>query len=150
MDSVCQDTQGLGQSSKHPFEHDADMSPRRLACPFAKRWPWKYDSRRACSGPGWHTVTKVKEHIYRAHMRPLQCRRCGGGFETKEGLNDHMLAPRACETRPHVALDGITSEQREELRSRKNSKQFASEEERWFAVFRLLFSDVKEVPSPCE
>lgn len=36
-------------------------SSRRLACPFFKRKPWKYQQHsRSCTGPGFHTVHRLK------------------------------------------------------------------------------------------
>jgi len=32
----------------------------KFACPFYKRNPEKYKNQRACSGPGWETVHRVK------------------------------------------------------------------------------------------
>jgi hypothetical protein len=33
---------------------------RRLGCPYFLRSPWKYSTRRTCSGPGWHNARHVR------------------------------------------------------------------------------------------
>jgi hypothetical protein len=35
-------------------------SAKRLACPYFKHKPSRYQSRRSCSGPGWRTVHRLK------------------------------------------------------------------------------------------
>ena len=37
-----------------------DMAQRKLACPFFKRRPATYMSRRSCPGPGWQSVHRLK------------------------------------------------------------------------------------------
>jgi hypothetical protein len=34
--------------------------PKRLACPYFKRSPWKYHCNRSCTGPGFETVHRLK------------------------------------------------------------------------------------------
>jgi hypothetical protein len=80
----CPSTQVKGKrksgdrdEGNHPDEDDEDFgrkrprkqmfmaesapeSAKRLACPYFKRKPSRYQSRRTCSGPGWRTVHRLK------------------------------------------------------------------------------------------
>lgn len=61
------------QENKKPRvepDHQEDESLRRFACPFFKKDPCKYQGRRACPGPGWTSVHRVKyEHNDRQRRR---------------------------------------------------------------------------------
>jgi len=37
-----------------------ETNSRRLACPFFKKYPTKYQNSRGCPGPGWYSVHRLK------------------------------------------------------------------------------------------
>lgn len=92
-----------------------------------------------------------REHLYRAHKKPIHCKRCWTLFKSQEELEEHMIIQAAdiCETVPGKTPDGITVEQVMQLRSRKKSTREQSDEDRWRDIYRLLFPD-EQVPSPCK
>ncbi|KAK0642083.1 hypothetical protein B0T16DRAFT_224830 [Cercophora newfieldiana] len=123
---------------------------RKLACPFHKRYPSNAKLSKSCHGPGWGSVHRVKEHIYRRHGPLSRCTRCLDTFASEEKLTEHMRAEARCENRmapPDEETINISKSQGLELRKRKKE---VSEEERWFNTFHILFPDVPpdQFPSP--
>ncbi|KAK1834629.1 hypothetical protein QBC39DRAFT_343568 [Podospora conica] len=119
------------------------LKPLRLACPFYRHDPAKYGSSRSCLGPGWQTVHRVKEHIYRRHAMPIHCNRCRAIFETDQCLSDHMRVlskSDICELNANALLDGFTPDQGKAMRCRKTGRGLA-EEQKWCDLYVLLFPD---------
>ncbi|KUI56146.1 hypothetical protein VP1G_03445 [Cytospora mali] len=125
---------------------------KRLACPFFKRNPHRYKDQGKCVGPGWSTVHRLKEHLYRRHCLPVHCLRCHEVFPDNASLERHSQLRDPCQLRVGVkALEGITSSQEKQLRSRKRSDK--TEEEKWRDVYRICFplrddEDPTPIPSP--
>ncbi|ROV95404.1 hypothetical protein VMCG_08478 [Cytospora schulzeri] len=125
---------------------------KRLACPFFKRDPHRYKDQSKCVGPGWTTVHRLKEHIYRRHRLPVHCLRCHHVFPSHEGLEKHSQSQVPCQrTAGTKTLEGITSSQERQLRSRKRSDK--TEEEKWRDVYRICFplredEDPTPIPNP--
>lgn len=149
--------------------------PRNVffACPYFKHDPGRYQSERSCVGPGWPTIHRVKcvinrpvkivcevltvqcgsyrEHLYRKHMQPKHvCPRCWETFSTQNEMTQHLRADILCQRGqykpPHT---GITQDQERRLRSRKRSRTYQSEVQKWNEIYRILFPDDKEIPLPC-
>lgn len=83
---------------------------------------------------------------------PAICPRCQEQFDSEEEVTGHLNAPERCEKKPRKANEeGFDREQELRLRTKKRSKGEGSEEEKWRAVFMVLFPNapVSEVPSPC-
>lgn len=56
---------GEDDGDKHPRQKkakvgDGEPSNKRLACPFFKHNPQRYQEERSCVGPGWRTVHRLK------------------------------------------------------------------------------------------
>jgi hypothetical protein len=52
---------GDGRGQKRLLANDSTLlPPKRLACPYFKKDSERFQSGRACSGPGWETVHRVK------------------------------------------------------------------------------------------
>lgn len=127
---------------------------RRLACPFFKRNPHKYKDQSKCVGPGWMTVHRLKEHLYRRHMLPIHCYRCREVFASDRLLQLHSRSQVRCALRDDTAqgggqeLEGIDASQERQLRSRRRTDK--TEEEKWRDVFRICFpADAPDsVPTP--
>lgn len=125
---------------------------RRLACPFFKRNPHRYKDQSKCVGPGWMTVHRLKEHLYRRHMLPIHCYRCGEVFPSDRLLQLHSRSEARCAVRDDASgeqeLEGIDASQERLLRSRRRTDK--TEEEKWRDVFRICFpdEDPNSVPTP--
>ncbi|KAF0329289.1 hypothetical protein GQ607_003598 [Colletotrichum asianum] len=167
--SATQGGQSKENSKRRSEDHEADRSddgdeqkrPRlgssasevsRLACPYFKKTPQRYCTSkwRSCPGPGWETVHRVKEHLYRCHMLPIICPRCQITFETDEERNEHLLMDDICPKKSKNDLDGIDSKQEKLLRSRKKGGKSMSEADKWRDVYLILFPNIgpEDIPSP--
>ncbi|OCK96479.1 uncharacterized protein K441DRAFT_455207, partial [Cenococcum geophilum 1.58] len=132
---------------------DAGLSTaNKFACPYFKRNPRKYQRVRACPGPGWDTLHRLKEHLYRKHALPIQCPRCCRPFENDAALNKHHQALEGCELGQGEAIESFNKEQEKRLRSRKRPALEQTEEDKWKEVYRILFPDynLSTIPSPCK
>ncbi|OCL14408.1 hypothetical protein AOQ84DRAFT_257243, partial [Glonium stellatum] len=126
----------------------------RLACPFFKRNPRLYRGStfgsRSCRFPGFTTIHRLKLHLYRAHSLPIQCPRCGKAFNAESDLDVHLRSAPSCEIQENAPMQGMSKEQEKKLRSKKRSADVQSEEDKWKAVYRILFpdDDLLLMPSP--
>ncbi|KAB5549550.1 hypothetical protein GE09DRAFT_177063 [Coniochaeta sp. 2T2.1] len=147
------DDRGKRPKPASPMPSDLEVRYTRLACPFFKRYPgtkWK----GACCGPGFTTVHRIKEHVYRKHDHPY-CQRCHATFTDHKILEQHLQAETPCTVRKGpLGHQGITPEQRARLKSRRKTNRDAnqSEAEKWTDLYTLLFPEVlkEEIPSPCK
>ncbi|KAG8167489.1 hypothetical protein KVR01_003178 [Diaporthe batatas] len=163
---------GLSRKNKRPAnsderggddneEHEApkpkkaksdEVEVRRLACPFFKRNPRRYKDQSKCVGPGWLTVHRLKEHLYRRHMLPIHCYRCRETFPNDRLLQLHSRSKSQCAVRDDAPgeqeLQGIDAHQERLLRSRKRTDK--SEADKWRDVFRICFpADAPDIiPTP--
>jgi hypothetical protein len=120
----------------------------RFACPFYKHEPLRFCNRRTCPGPGWPTVHRMKEHLYRAHAQSIYCPRCYATFDTDTDLSTHLRSAQCSVSAPQ-SIEGIDRETLKALH--KRSPAFRLEEDKWRDVYRHLFPDVEieDIPSPC-
>jgi hypothetical protein len=86
--------------------------------------------------------------MYRRHRAPPQCIRCWLFFKDQSALNIHLSAVTICTLRSGVPIEGITPDLEKKLRSRKKSRPDETEEERWGAMYALLFPG-EDVPTAC-
>ena len=126
-----------------------------LACPFYVRNPdrCKNDS---CAGPGSIGIHRLKQHLERVHLYH-SCERCGtrfyGNTAGRERLTVHQRNTQPCQLiakqRPDVW--GLSYTKFEAMRSKKDAAG-KPEEERWRAIYRLIFPDAeeKEMSMPCK
>jgi uncharacterized C2H2 Zn-finger protein len=121
----------------------------RFACPFFKHEPNRYRNRRTCPGPGWPTVHRMKEHLYRAHAQSIYCPRCYTMFDTDTDLSNHLRSAH-CHVSAPQPIEGIDRETLKALR--KRSPALRLEEDKWRDVYHLLFPHVAvgDTPSPCK
>ncbi|KAK4445174.1 hypothetical protein QBC34DRAFT_166066 [Podospora aff. communis PSN243] len=138
-----------GEPKRTKLTPESESQPaRRLACHYNRRNPQKHNKHRSCNGPGWSTVHRVKEHIYRTHALPTRCARCGEEFQNEADLTAHQRRPQGCEVREVEQAEGCTKDQEKALR--KRTKGLESEEEKWKEMYRILFPDDPEdaIPTP--
>ncbi|KAG5662555.1 hypothetical protein KAF25_004973 [Fusarium avenaceum] len=124
--------------------HDQGQLKPRFACPFFKAGIRVSARHRACEGPGWTDINKVKEHIFRTHLvdhhkNKFVCRRCDEGFKTDELFLAHQHQELAChKITSQPAYGKLTREQASSLRSLKRKSTKISDEERWFEIYKLV------------
>ncbi|KAI0136511.1 hypothetical protein BJ170DRAFT_14852 [Xylariales sp. AK1849] len=141
------DEQGKPPVLKNPIPNSARPA-RRLACPYYQRNPNLNRAHRVCSGPGWETNHRVKEHVYRCHGTPLHCFRCQQVFDSETNLASHQRQVAICEMRlPDIRLQGFSNEQERLLRRKVRG---SSEGEKRKSMYRILFPEDLEtdMPSP--
>ncbi|KAH7306092.1 hypothetical protein BKA65DRAFT_198481 [Rhexocercosporidium sp. MPI-PUGE-AT-0058] len=126
----------------------------RYGCPFRKHNPRKYNMHhyQSCALGSFGSIARVKEHLYRRHMAPIQCVRCWLFFKDQENLNIHISATNICERRDGEAAEGITPSTEKRLRSRKKLSGGQTDNDRWRDIYRMLFPGVtdEDIPSPCK
>ncbi|KAK3984316.1 hypothetical protein QBC44DRAFT_277572, partial [Cladorrhinum sp. PSN332] len=139
-----------------------------LACPFHKRDPIKYSMHREsgtakkhkyrpCTGPGFKSIQRLKEHLRRTHS-PVQCERCketfnpGKGGDRAESLNklaEHRKSETPCPLRDASLKEGVDEVQwamLDKQNRRKNAE--AHRVEKWFEIWDVLFRGVPRPDSP--
>ncbi|KAI8943432.1 hypothetical protein NX059_001442 [Plenodomus lindquistii] len=126
---------------------DESDTGARFACPFYKHDPEQYRSRRTCPGPGWPTVHRMKEHLYRSHAQPIFCPICYATFKSDREQSDHVRLQQCQRSAPRH-IDGIDRETVWTLRKRTTALRL--EEDKWRDVYHVLFPDVPDgdIPSP--
>ncbi|KXH29771.1 hypothetical protein CSIM01_05537 [Colletotrichum simmondsii] len=131
-----------------------EMGGILFACPFFKWNPLAYARKKECSCPGWESVHRLKEHLYRRHERPpFQCSRCCNWFDKQNALDSHLRVgsiDQLCEIINESDLSRefkFGPDAKSRLKMKSSLKQ--TEAERWKAVCRILF-DVREdeIPTP--
>ncbi|KAL1800083.1 hypothetical protein ACET3X_000425 [Alternaria dauci] len=122
----------------------------RFACPYYKRNPGRHQTFTSCRDPGFTTVARLKEHLYRRHLLPPQCHRCCTTFTNDIALREHQRDTNGCELREQLPLEGFDKEQEKKIKSKKGSQVHQNEVEKWKAVYRILFpdDDAADMPSP--
>ncbi|ETS82864.1 hypothetical protein PFICI_04740 [Pestalotiopsis fici W106-1] len=139
---------GNDQDKRAGKRTKTEISPAlKLACPFFQRDPSKYKGRQACTGPGWSSISRLKEHIYRAHRQPdNKCNRCCEIFTSGDQLEDHQRAEIPCKVSQDRSIDGINESQYIMLRKKPVGKK--DDAERWEEVYRIIFPKATMIPSP--
>ncbi|KAI0206765.1 hypothetical protein F4808DRAFT_454683 [Astrocystis sublimbata] len=130
---------------------DKEQEVIRLACPYFKYNPTKYQQWPICPGPGWSDVHRVKEHLYRKHRQPrFRCVRCWECFDSEQTYIDHQRAQIPCELGEKEPIEGFDAEQERQLKSRKKRSRVVSEIDKWKAVYQILFPHIppERIPSP--
>ncbi|KAI0379121.1 hypothetical protein F5Y04DRAFT_283207 [Hypomontagnella monticulosa] len=136
-------------------DDDGTNSAKKFACPYYQRRRHRRETtgglpRRACYGPGFLSVHRVKEHIYRAHRLPLFCPRCDTKFDSDVSLEKHMRQNPPCDNKVKQVKEGIDSTAEKLLRSRNKEFNSKTEEEKWSHIYNVLFpaDNPRDQPSP--
>ncbi|GAB1311482.1 hypothetical protein MFIFM68171_01692 [Madurella fahalii] len=120
--------------SKRPTPRAPDdrRTTKWLACPF-----WKLDpsEHRACFRLTLDGIARVKQHLSRRHTPDFYCEFCMAVFSDQEDHQRHVQS-RSCSYRS-CKFTGITHQQHRQLSRR--SKPNLSEQERWFAIWDIVF-----------
>lgn len=97
----------------------------------------------------WLLINMTREHLLRRHTLPIfQCERCFVNFETHERFQEHLRQLDLCIRADPQAHEGISKFQESQLR--KRGKKTTSDEERWIEMYKILFPEDSEIPSPCK
>lgn len=149
------DGEGDGNSERRKRTKDSaqDNKAQRFACPYYQRSRSTSQGREmintSCVLPGFKTVARMKEHLYRCHMQPPHCVRCCEQFGNQKELDEHHLATERCqELLEKRVIEGMTSQQERDIRSRKAKEGVNSEEDKWNDVYSILFPTDSDIPSP--
>lgn len=135
----------------NPIFNNTSNYKKKLACPFfLDPQGIRKPDFPSCFFPGFDSVSRLKEHLYRQHKIPQHyCYRCCSAFSEEDSLREHQRAPQGCQIREHGNKKGlVTFEQERELRSKKRSRQYQSEDEKWKDVYRIIFPEESIIPSP--
>ncbi|GAB1317820.1 hypothetical protein MFIFM68171_08030 [Madurella fahalii] len=100
-----------------------------------------------CAIRSWPTISRLKEHLYRRHYK-IHCQRCKQTFNDARELTDHEMSALGCEVIDIDPPGDITTYQEKQLKSRKHGARRQTEEEKWADIYRLLFPDEEQIPSP--
>ncbi|KAI2616313.1 hypothetical protein GGR54DRAFT_641739 [Hypoxylon sp. NC1633] len=130
-----------------------DTEPeQKFACPYYKHDPRAHSKNRSCAGPGWTTLHRLKEHLYRVHRLPKHtCPRCNEPFDDARDLAEHIRADVPCGKLEKIpVLQGIDETTEAELKVRKKSCPSITDEQRWKDIYMILFpkANPKALPSP--
>ncbi|KAH6659137.1 hypothetical protein BKA67DRAFT_6707 [Truncatella angustata] len=138
---------GNGDDKRGNKRSKVENSPAlKLACPYFKRDPTKYAGRQACTGPGYDSISRLKEHIYRSHKQPdNKCNRCCEVFSTGEFLEEHQRDELPCKVSQDRSMDGINESQYHQLRKKPVGRK--PNPDRWEEVYRIIFPKAKAIPS---
>ncbi|RYP17157.1 hypothetical protein DL765_004690 [Monosporascus sp. GIB2] len=117
-----------------------------LACPFFKNDPSKHKHKRACTGPGYVSISRLKEHIYRCHYQRYKCIRCYEAFKDAEKLEEHQRADDPCRKSNATNSDDITEAQHQLLKKKPSTGKAHTEQ--WAEIYRIIFPKAKKIPSP--
>ncbi|OJD33345.1 zinc finger c2h2-type protein [Diplodia corticola] len=131
-----------------------DGGKKKFACPYRKRLSQNDDLTTSCVHP-FRDVHRVKEHLYRQHALSLviHCARCFKRFKDSADLTKHLQPDTGQSTcngpRPQPL---IYFGQSTLLELKRRSAKAMSEEEKWRAVWTILFGDALDAsgstPSP--
>ncbi|KAH7385005.1 hypothetical protein BKA64DRAFT_712128 [Cadophora sp. MPI-SDFR-AT-0126] len=145
------DEDGEDEQDKKRFKGDDTPSKtpvQKLACPFQKHDAVDFSSNgttgryRSCTGAGFPTIARLKEHLYRCHLE-FTCARCQNTFPDQEQLDDHYREG-ICEQRPKRTW-GITSAVEKQLRKKTTVSDPKS---KWYEIYQMIFPSGSLPPSP--
>ncbi|KAI1325852.1 hypothetical protein F5Y16DRAFT_400880 [Xylariaceae sp. FL0255] len=152
QDVESEDDNSESEEEARPSKLSRSERPtdKRFACPYFKKNPREYAGERTCMGPGWKSINRLKEHIYRRHRLPrFKCNRCGKTFANLVLQATHERSPMPCKVADWDDSEGVNLEQETRLKSRKGISQM-TESERWKEIYMILFpdEDPSKIPSP--
>ncbi|KAA8894214.1 hypothetical protein FN846DRAFT_434570 [Sphaerosporella brunnea] len=123
-------------------DYDDDGPGERLlfACPYYKRDPGDHFK---CERQTFASVSRVKGHVLRAHLKPLQCARCGTFRAGDEGqIRKHLRTTNCQQPARFIPVDERIIQKGKDLK--KGSRKAVT----WKQVYVVLFDCAEsEVPS---
>ncbi|KAI6378378.1 hypothetical protein MCOR25_002246 [Pyricularia grisea] len=151
----------IGQPGKHGAGDDPSHSAKRIklekqspgeriACPYFKRFPESFGSRRTCLGPGFDGMNRLKEHLHRKHLKKFACDRCGKNLGNNKRLDDHMRALEPCFAVVVQPDQGFMSHPQWNEIQANTRKHGVEVEDKWRQIYLVLFPDANPsaIPGP--
>ncbi|KAF2635690.1 hypothetical protein P280DRAFT_169285 [Massarina eburnea CBS 473.64] len=129
-----------------------DVNPsKRFACPYFKHNPQRYHDQGPCAGPGFASIARVKEHLYRCDLFLFRCEDCFQYFEDEKILQKHSCSLVGNPVRQEDLMDGLDRNQLQQVKAR--GRMFGAkknEEEKWKIIYTIIFpeSHTNLLPSP--
>ncbi|ERF71178.1 hypothetical protein EPUS_06007 [Endocarpon pusillum Z07020] len=130
---------------------------KTLACPFYKHDPQKYNPQndnissamryRTCAGPGWESISRLRQHLFRAHIAAKHCPRCNLTLHSRSEIENH--AQDGCSDQLidlNSSPEAISEEQQRQLRRKQPSS--LTKEDSWLRMYGILFPHDSNIPSP--
>ncbi|KAI0454303.1 hypothetical protein F5B21DRAFT_240005 [Xylaria acuta] len=96
-------------------------------------------------------IVDVRQHIYRFHVQPSYCPRCGILFQndTDYTQRDTHERQRICEATGDIPrYSGATSDQLGSMSYAATHRCSSTDEERWYAIWDIMFPRIARPPSP--
>ncbi|ETS81371.1 hypothetical protein PFICI_06373 [Pestalotiopsis fici W106-1] len=121
-----------------------------FACPFFKYDRSRYGHKRYCCGPGWPDMHRLKDHLFKRHMKPKHCSRCWEVFQDEAALTSHQRSDPPCDVSPEVRIDGLDESQERKLRSSRKTFSKMAECDKWRKAYMIIFPSVAkdDIPLP--
>ncbi|KAF5489509.1 hypothetical protein CGCS363_v011902 [Colletotrichum siamense] len=119
-----------------------------LACPYTKHDNATQEQLYRCRRMAFQDTHRLKEHLYRVHRQKPHCTRCGEIFASKADLEPHSRLQEVCNLAEAIHIEGFTSTQEDELKSKKRKRNLKTEEDKWANIFRILFPTCPKMPDP--
>ncbi|KAI0838256.1 hypothetical protein F5Y06DRAFT_268942 [Hypoxylon sp. FL0890] len=150
------DEDGEYSRPKRPKSSADGDETKLFACPY---YQWKrcqgdsnMELRKACYGPGFPSIHRLREHLYRAHILQLRCSRCYMTFECASSFNCHSRQDPPCEVKEEQLGGVIGIDFAIEHMLRYPDKEFNDKtpEGKWRHIYTLLFpaDNPGTLPSP--
>ena len=135
-----------GEGRKRRCTEEPAQGPGLLfACPFNKYDPEKYCPSsydgakfRSCIGPGFPTISRLKQHLKRTHSAPIQCPRCWTTMPDQQALARHLNEESRCE-RTDPQPEGIDENKMLLITSNRGAT--------WDEIYEILFPGAP-IPKP--
>ncbi|KAH0609127.1 uncharacterized protein H6S33_001355 [Morchella sextelata] len=116
----------------------SSSSDRSFACPYYKNDPVKHSS---CAEWNKKDIHRVKEHIKRSHLKPIQCPRCSVYRAGDNGQINIHLRDGECQKAKTVSLVESDVLKKAKALERRNLN--------WQHIYQILFGCAEsDIPSP--
>ncbi|KAI0185096.1 hypothetical protein EV127DRAFT_485474 [Xylaria flabelliformis] len=118
-----------------------------FGCPF---YFHDKEEHQTCLNYKLKRVGDVRQHIWRFHVQPSHCPRCGIVFpnDINYAQRDTHERQRTCEAINDVRrCSGATSDQLASMNNAATHK-YSSTEDRWYAIWDIMFPQATRPPSP--
>ncbi|KAF2427684.1 hypothetical protein EJ08DRAFT_735913 [Tothia fuscella] len=132
----------------------ADSSPQRLACPFSKHNPPRYEHVRACKDPlGFADPARVMEHCKKIHSSQYNCCICQKKYDgtSKAQIERSRVAhekSECCRQQDFTRPEFMTSEQEKIFDRSEIQNGSKCAEEKWHLIYKYLFPYTEQFDQP--
>ncbi|RSM00602.1 hypothetical protein CEP52_009010 [Fusarium oligoseptatum] len=137
VDETEDDGNGNDRPRKGRRQQARAMKPARgrFACPYQAYQPWRDCFKRSQRNPkgGCSSISRLKDHMARKHMRSYRCPRCGKQLNARHKVQEHLQGNCVHE---EIQINEwfMTLEQESEVENCTGTEP----EETWWKLFRLL------------